>query len=164
MNRKIDKAKAICESYKAGNTISQIAKAFNLPHYQITNYLRNYFEMFYGKPFLSYHERKNERLKELYEEYNKIYVQKLYTRAQICRILKCNVNELEAMFKQYNLHNQWLQTYKEQVSLANVSKEFMKSIKDFIKKYKYKSVRDLAMQAINEFMLYERFKRGEEKC
>ena len=159
---KLEKGKAICEAYKNGNTISQIAKKFNNKYDLIKGYLKRYFEYFYNEPFISYGERKKERLEELYNEYVKIYVQGLYTRQQLCKILKCDVNELEAMFRKYNLHNQCLKTYHNQVTLCSTSKEFRKSVSDFAKKYGYKSVRAVCMQAINEFMLQEILRRENE--
>ena len=159
---KLEKGKAICEAYKNGNTISQIAKKFNNKYDLIKGYLKRYFEQFYNEPFVSYGEKRKERLQKLYTEYEKIYVQGLYTRKQLCNILKCDVNELEAMFRKYNLHNQWLKTYEGQVTLCNTSNEFRKSVSDFAKKYGYKSVRAVCMQAINEFMLQEMLRRENE--
>jgi hypothetical protein len=161
--RKLDKARIICEAYKNGATLTSLSKAFNNSHSVILEYLKRYFEHFYGVPFKNLHERQAVRLAELYNEYQQIYVQGLYTRQQLCNILKCDVQELEAMFRKYNLHHQWLKTYDGQVTLCNTSKEFRDSIKAFADQHGYKSVRAVAVQAINEFMLQTIIKENTEE-
>ena len=159
MNQKLDKAKAICTAYKNGLTVAQIARAFDNEYDNILGYLRRYFEHFYGEPFVSYSEKKKDRIAKIYEDYKSVYVKGLFTRTQLCKILDCNVNELESMFRKYKIKNQWLKTYESQITLCNTSLEFRESIKEFAEKYGYKSVREVAVQAINEFMLQEKLRR-----
>lgn len=56
MNKKIDKAKIICNAYRDGFTLSQIAKSFNHDTSVIDTYLKRYFEYFYGEPYVPYNE------------------------------------------------------------------------------------------------------------
>ena len=163
MKEKLDKGKAICVAYKNGLTLTEISKAFGNAHSVIVSYLERYFPMVYGEPYQSYADKKAPRLEELYNKYREIYVQGLYTRQQLCEILGCNVNELEAMICKYNLNNQWLQTYDGQVTLCNTSKEFRNSIRDFANKYGYKSIRAVAVRAINEFMLQEMLRSNKDE-
>ena len=102
-------------------------------------------------------------MQEIHKRYQDVYVQGLFTRAQLCEIINCNVNELEAMLKKYNLHHQWLQTYDGQQTLCNVSKEFKQSINEFVEEFGYKSVREVAVEAINEFMLQKRLRRDKNE-
>lgn len=159
MYSKPDKAKLICKAYKYGTSISEIARAFGQGHDLIRGYLERYFEIIYGEPFKTFTEQREERLREIYKRYQDVYVQGLFTRTQICEIIECDVNELEAMLKKYDLHHQWLQTYHGQQTLCNVSKEFKDSIKEFMEEFDYKSVRAVAVEAINEFMLQKRLRR-----
>lgn len=162
MYSKPEKAKLVCLAYKNGTTISEIARAFGQGHDLIRGYLERYFEIIYGEPFKTFTEQREERLREIYKIYQDVYVQGLFTRSQICEIIGCNVNELEAMLKKYDLHHQWLQTYDGQKTLCNVSKEFKQSVNEFVEEFGYKSVRAVAVEAINEFMLMKRL-RGENK-
>ena len=163
MRRKLDKAQAICLAYREGSTVSEISRKFGNDHSVIVAYLKRYFEYFYNEPYQSYAEKKASRLEELYEKYKEIYVQGMYTRSQLCELLSCNVNELEAMIHKYKLNNQWLKTYSGQVTLCNTSNEFRESIKEFAKKYGYKSVRAVAVRAINEFILQEMLREENKK-
>jgi hypothetical protein len=46
-----------------------------------------------------------------------------------------------------------------------VSKEFKQSINEFVEEFGYKSVRAVAVEAINEFMLTQRLRRDKnEQC
>ena len=166
MYQKPEKGKLICLAYKNGTTISEIARALGHGPDLIRMYLENYFETIYGEPFKTFTEQREERLREIYKRYQDVYVQGLFTRAQICEIIECNVNELEAMLKKYDLHHQWLQTYDGQQTLCNVSKEFKDSINEFVEEFGYKSVRAVAVEAINEFMLQKRLRRdgNENVC
>lgn len=159
---KLDKGKVICTAYRNGSTISEIARAFGQDYNIILGYLQKYFEYFYGEPYKPFTERRAALLEELYKKYKEIYVQGLYSREQMCEMLNCNVNELEAMFRKYKLNNQWLKTYNGQATLCNTSKEFRNSVKDFAKKYGYKSVRAVAVTAINEFMLQQMLLTNKE--
>ena len=163
MNVKNEKQKIICMAYKNGLTIAQIAKAFNHESSVIRTYLDKYFEEIYEEKFLPCLKVKEEEMKRLYEKYQEVYVQGLFSREQICEILGCNVNKLEAMLRRYGLKNQWLKTYHNQKTLCNVSNEFYKSVKEFAQKNNYKSVRAVATRAINEFMLQEELKKDKEK-
>lgn len=162
MYQKIDKAKVICLAYKNGTTIKQIASAFNQDQNLIKGYLERYFEKFYGEPFRPYAELRALRLEEIYKKYKQVYVRGLFTRRQMCEICQCSVMELEAMIRKYRLHHQWLKTYDSQVSLCNTSNEFREAIKEFAENNGYKSVRDVAVCAINEFMLQETLRKKEK--
>lgn len=153
MIKKVDKAKIICESYRNGMTLSQIAKAFGHDTSVITAYLKRYFEYFYGEPYMPFAQKRQKRLAEIYEQYKEIYAQGLYSRTQICELLDCSLWEFECMLSEYKLNNQWLKTYHRQKTLCNVPEEFYKSVSEFAKENGYKSVRAVATQAINEFML-----------
>ena len=158
----LDKGKAICLAYRNGMTISQISKAFNSTHTEINRFLKRYFGYFYDEEYKTFSEKRNNRLEEIYEKYQEVYVRGLYTRSQMCEILGGNVNEFEAMSIKYGLNNQWLQTYSNQKTLCNVPEEFIKSVKDFVDKYGFKSVRAVAVTAINEFMLQQMLLNGDE--
>lgn len=71
--------------------------------------------------------------------------------------------ELEAMIRKYRLNNQWLKTYDSQISLCNTSNEFREAIKEFAKNNGYKSVRDVVVRAINEYMLQESLRGTKNK-
>ena len=73
-------------------------------------------------------------------------------------MLGCSIQELEAMFRKYNVKYQRLKTYHSQRTLCNVSNEFYNSVKEFAKKYGYKSVREVSTRAINEFILQQMLK------
>ena len=149
----LDRGRAICSAYRAGMTLSQVAKAFDIGHSEVNRYLKRYFEYFYGEKYVSVSERLDSRAKELYAKYNEIYIRGVYNRTKMCEMLGCSIKEFEYMSKRFGLHHQWLQTYAGQVTLCNVSNEFKDSIVEFAKKYGYKSCRAVAVEAINEFML-----------
>ena len=162
MERKIDKAKVICSAYRNGQTVTQIARAFNHDTSVIDSYLKRYFEYFYGERYKPYAEKHAEFMRELYEKYNEIYVHGFFSREEMCNALGCSVQELEAMFRKYNVNYQWLKTYSGQKTLCNVSSEFYNSVKEFAKKHNFKSVRAVAVAAINEFMLQQAQMEVEE--
>ena len=159
---KIDKAKLICEAYKNGYTISQIGRAFGHGHCVIENYLKRYYQSFYGELHKPKSQKISEYLDDLYNRYKEIYVPSLYSREKLCEILGCKVYQLECMFTKYNLTHQWLKTYESQATLCNTSLEFREAVKDFAKKYGYRSVRAVAVRAINEFMLQHELEGDNE--
>lgn len=159
----IQRGKNICKLYKEGLTLTQIAKQLNINHSQVESYLKNYYEKVYDEKYKKFGEKRKERLAELYNKYKDIYVQGLYSRKELCKELNCNVQELEAMIRKYNLKNQWLKTYQGQETLCNVSHEFRESVKQFAKDNNYRSVRAVIVEAVNEFMMIHQFKENTER-
>ena len=159
---KFDKAKIICEAYHNGRAVTQISKTFGYDRNSVIGYLERYFERYYGEPYKPFSEKRAEFLEELYKKYQGVYIKGLYSRRTLCEMLNCTPLELEAMFKKYNIKNQWLQTYKDQRTLCNVPKEFYNSLEEFVKKYGYKSIREVTMLAVNEFMLQQELREKED--
>ena len=150
----IARGKAICKLYKQGLTVSQVAKILGIDHSQVDSYLKVYYKKIYNEEYVPFAKKRAKFLGDLYDKYKKIYVQGAYSRTELCKLLQCKPNELEAMIQAYGLNNQWLKTYHGQVTLCNVSKEFRNDLVVKAKKYGYRSVRDLVVHALVEFSLY----------
>ena len=158
---KIEKGKEICRLYKEGLSTTQIGKIFDTDHSVIVTYLKRYYPRVYGEDYVPFAEKRKKRLLELYVEYKKLYIQGAYTRTQMCTKLGCTTLELEAMFRKFKLKNQWLKTYNGQVTLCNVPKEFKDDVMKFANEYGFRSAREVAVKAINEFMLWYQLKVEE---
>ena len=157
----IKKGKAICKLYKQGQSVTEIAKSIGTKYSVIVSYLKRYYPRVYGEDYVPFSEKRRKRLVELYCEYKKVYVRGAYTRTEMCEILNCTTLELEAMFRKFKLKNQWLKTYNGQVTLCNVPKEFKDDVMKFANEFGFRSARDVAVVAINEFMLWYQLKMEE---
>ena len=150
----IERGKSVCELYRQGLTLTEVAKKLGISHSQVEAYLKTYYKKIYDEDFVPYAKKQAKVLSELYQKYQDIYVPGVYTRKTLCKALGCDVHQLEAMLRRYGLKNQWLKTYAGQVTLCNTSKEFRDSVFEFAKAYHFKSVREFTIFAINEMMLY----------
>ena len=157
----IQRGKAVCRMYKNGSCASEIAKALNITNHAVYHYLDVYYEKIYDERYITFSEKRKKRLDELYDKYKRVYVQGAFTKAQLCKTLDCTIHELEDMLRKNNLNNQWHKTYANQVTLCNTSKEFRNSIKEFAKEHNYRSVREVVVEAINEFMLFHQMTKEE---
>ena len=150
----IERGKAVCELYRQGLTLTEVAKTLGISHSQVESYLKTYYKKIYDEDFVPYAKKQAKVLSELYQKYQDIYVPGVYTRKTLCKALDCDVHQLEAMLRRYRLKNQWLKTYAGQVTLCNTSREFRDSVSAFAKAHGFKSVREFTIFAINEMMLY----------
>lgn len=157
----IKKGKAICKLYKQGQSVTEIAKSIGTDHSVVVAYLKRYYPRIYDEEYVPFSEKRRKRLVELYYEYKKVYVRGAYTRTEMCEMLDCTTLELEAMFRKFKLKNQWLKTYNGQVTLCNVPKEFKDDVMKFANEFGFRSARDVAVVAINEFMLWYQLKMEE---
>lgn len=150
----IERGKSVCDLYRQGLTLTEVAKTLGISHSQVEAYLKTYYKKIYDEDFVPYAKKQAKVLSELYQKYQDIYVPGVYTRKTLCKALDCDVHQLEAMLRRYRLKNQWLKTYAGQVTLCNTSKEFRNSVSEFVKAHGFKSVREFTIFAINEMMLY----------
>lgn len=157
----IRKAKQICKLYKQGLSATQIARIFNLDHSVIITYLKRWYPRIYDEKYIPFAEKKAKYLQEIYDKYKLIYRKGVYTRTEMAEHLGCTTQDLEAMFRKFDLKNQWLKTYNGQVTLCNVPKEFKDDVMEFAEEFGFRSARDVAVNAINEFILYYRIKKGD---
>lgn len=157
----IKKGKAICKLYKQGQSVTEIAKSIGTDHSVIVAYLKRYFPRIYNEEYVPFAEKRKKRLEELYKKYKMVYVRGAYTRTEICYMLDCTTLELEAMFRKFKLDYQWLKTNNSQVTLCNVPKEFKDDVMKFANEFGFRSARDVAVVAINEFMLWYQLKMEE---
>lgn len=158
----IERGKSVCELYRQGLTLTEVAKTLGISHSQVEAYLKTYYKKIYDEDFVPYAKKQAKVLSELYQRYQDIYVPGVYTRKTLCKALGCDVHQLEAMLRRYGLKNQWLKTYAGQVTLCNTSKEFRDSVSEFAKANGFKSVREFTIFAINEMMLYLKDKEDEK--
>lgn len=152
MNIKL--GKAVCKLYREGVTVAQISRDLNLSPCSVRGYLKTYYEKIYDEKAVLPSVKKAERLKDLYDKYQDIYVPGAYDQVEMCDKLGCSLTELQAMSRKYNLHHQWLKTYAGQATLCNVPRAFREDISTRAKKLGYKSVREFTVHAIVELMLY----------
>lgn len=150
----IELGKSVCDLYRQGLSLTEVAKKLGITHAQVRSYLKTYYKKIYDEDYVPYVKRHAKALSELYQKYQDIYVPGVYTRKTLCKALDCDVHQLEAMLRRYRLKNQWLKTYAGQVTLCNISKEFRNSVSEFAKAHGFKSVREFTVFAVNEMMLY----------
>ena len=67
------------------------------------------------------------------------------------------------MFTHYNITHQRLKTYDSQKTLCNVSEEFYDEVSKFVKENNFKSVRELAVNAIQDFILFYNLKNEDNE-
>ena len=120
----------------------------------IDNYIKNYYQYFFGEKPLTYKEKKKLYLNDLYNKYVDQYVPYLYSRREMCELLNCNVLDFELMLEEYKIHHPRMQTYKYQRTLCNVPEEVYNEYAQFCKKKGW-SMRKLACVAINNYILNE---------
>lgn len=152
MKPRYDKAKVICDLYKAGHSMTQIAKLYGHDESVISNYVKRYYKEFFGENPLTYKEKKKIYLRDLYNKYIEIYVPYLYSRTKMCNLLNCSILDFESMLEEFKINHPRLQTYKYQRTLCNVPEEVYNEYQRFCKKKGW-SMRKLATMAINNFIL-----------
>ena len=156
MNKKLEqpreRARCICALYHAGESVSVIARQYEINHTVVIEYLDRWYHSIYGGPYKSFHQKRDERAEELKERFECVYVPFLYTRADICRMIDCTPAELDHMLHKFKLTHLRLKTYANQRTLCNVPQENYDEYKKFADDHGL-SVRELACKAINEYIL-----------
>ena len=150
----ISEKQTICDMYHNGSSVVEITKTAKHARSTVYACLRKCYSSFYGKPFHPTRLQIEKRLYDLFISYSAIYKPFVYSREDICEQLKCSIHELESMFHKYKFRHHRLRTYAGQVTLCNTSKMFRDSVSEFAKANGFKSVREVATLAINEYMLY----------
>lgn len=158
-----NKSKICCYMYKEGMSINNISKGMNIPYKQVEQYLKTSYKYFFDEAFESSREKLYKKLKEIYDKYTDIYIPFFYTRKQISELINCSTIELEKMFTHYNITHQRLKTYDSQKTLCNVSEEFYDEVSKFVKENNFKSVRELAVNAIQDFILFYNLKNEDNE-
>ena len=150
----ISRGKEICKLYREGFTLTEISKKIGIAHSQVVSYLKNYYDKIYDEKYIPFAQSHADFLEDLYNRYKAVYVPGIYTYKQMCDLLGCKSSELIAMTNKYKLNNQWLKTYNGQDTLCNVPHAFKEELKVQAKKHGYKSVRDITVHALVEFLAY----------
>ena len=150
-----ERNKLICRWYHDGSRICDITERLNTSHASVLAALKRWYPKFYDMPYQGKHskEYREHFYEELYKKYRLYYVPYAQTRTDIIKLMNCTVAQFNKMCEIYHIDYQRLGTYKTQKTLCNVPVDFYESIVDFAKKYHFKSVRQLAVCAINEYML-----------
>ena len=152
---KLARNKQICELYQKGWTGTEIAKHFNLKPNIVFALLKKWYPRVYDRPYIGHNttEYKEAYYKKLYEKYKQVYKPFLYTHGELAELMDCSVPHLIKLIDMYNLNHIRLQTFKHYKSLCNVPDVFLEEIKTFCDKNGFASVRQLAVRAINEYIL-----------
>lgn len=153
MNAKPDRAKAICDLYHKGITSGEIAKQYKMLPNGVKQVLKAWYPKFYGREYEKRVEKTDKKLKDLKAKFDEIYIPKKYKTVEMCKLLGCKGYEFMQMLNKYNIEYLRLQTYKNQKSLCNVPDVLKQEINEYANKLGI-SVRELAMRAICEYMLY----------
>ena len=148
---KTERNKIICDWYHSGATVSEISRRTNMQRGDVYNLLKTWYPRFYKTQFVGANSK--EYYAELHKKYLEIYEPFVYRISEIARLCDCSIARLNKMFELYGIQHRRMQTYKHQKTLCNVPGEYYDEIKDYAKKYKFKSVRQLAVCALNEYML-----------
>lgn len=143
---------AALEQFKQGISPWKIAKNLGLNKATVYRWLRNELP-----DYRNLSDIKRERLDFLFKEYVKVYEPFKFSKKDMCSILDCKIEELEAMLYRHKLSHQRLQTYHGQATFCNVAKEFRNRVSAVVAKSKgeYKSVRDYVVQAVSIALLYD---------
>ena len=152
MNKPREKSKLICEMYNQGQSITSISQQLNIPRSTVDLNLKRWYNQIYNKNYKSFHNKRDERIKNLSIKFKEVYKPFIYTRTDICRMLNCNIVEFECMLKKYNLTHLRLQTYKCQRTLCNIPELNYHEYKRYAENNNM-SMRELACVAINEYIL-----------
>lgn len=157
-SKKLQYFPAVLEQFNQGIMPWRIAKTLCLNQNTVYRWLRDELP-----DYRNLSEVKRQRLDFVFNEYIKVYAPGKYSKQDMCAILNCNIEELEAMLFRHGLSHQRLKTYHGQVTLCNVAKDFRKRISDIVGKSngKYKSVRDFVVQALSLALLYEEDKHDK---
>lgn len=143
---------AALAQFKQGISPWRIAKNLGLNKCTVYKWLRDELP-----DYRNLSDIKKERLDFLFNEYVKVYEPFKFSKQDMCAILDCKIEELEAMLSRHSLSHQRLQTYHGQETLCNVAGDFRKRISNIVAKSngKYKSVRDYVVQTLSIALLYE---------
>ena len=147
-----NKGKEICEMYKNGVSLTTISKYYGNTLRNIIQYLNKYYIEIYGMPWKKKNKRIVYRDKELYEKFQQVYTPFVYTRKSLSESLGCSTVELEHMCNTYNITHLRLKTYQGQKTLCNVPDDVYIDVVNYARKHKM-SIRDVAMRALNEYMI-----------
>ena len=153
MNNIPEKARNICELYHDGQSLTAISKQYNCQVHNIVEYLDRWYSRIYDTKWARLRDLRLNKAKEIKKKFTEIYKPFKYTRADICRMLKCTPSELEFTLKQYNMTHLRLQTYGKQKTLCNIPEENFEEYKAYANAH-HISIRALACRAINEYILF----------
>jgi hypothetical protein len=138
--------------FEQGFGPQKICNSTGLARSTVYSWLRKYYP-----DYAQISEKRKQRIGDLYSKYKEIYIPFVFSKEDICKELNCKIEELECMFRMYNVSHQRLQAYHGQVTLCNVAGSFRKRIEDVVNKSngKYRSVRDYCVSNLSLALLNE---------
>ena len=152
---KLARNRMICTWYRNGMSGTEIANKIGTNKRNVYVLLKKWYPIYFNTPYVGKHSDKyrKEFYEELYKKYRQYYMPNIYTTKELAKLMGCTIAQLNKLCELYNLDYQRLKIGKRQRTLCNVPEDFYKRIQKFSENMGFKSIRQFAVCAINEYIL-----------